>query len=167
VEGCSRKHEARGWCKLHYQRRISTGSTDDPSRYETDADRFWAKVERGGPDECWPWTANVVATYGHFWINGKTEVAHRVAYELTYGPIPRDPVDPERTLHVDHRCHSESTACPGGAACLHRLCQNPAHLEAVTMTENNRRAALVQSEATREKRRVAGRLGAAARWGAR
>lgn len=54
--------------------------------------------------------------------------AHRVAYELANGPIPAG-------LHVDH---------VQKRGCRSRACCNPAHLEAITQAENNRRAAEVR-----------------------
>ena len=157
IEGCDRPHEAHGLCRRHYQRLKKTGTTDEPQRYATDAERFWSKVDQRGPDECWPWLGNVVATYGHFWLQGRSIVAHRAAYEFSHGPIPEG-------LHIDHLCHSRSNGCPSGQ-CLHRLCQNPAHLEAVTQQENNYRAGQIQNEEVRRKRSAAGKLGAIARWG--
>ena len=71
------------------------------------SDRFWSKVRRGGPDECWPWLAGTNQTYGIFWLDGKAQAAHRVAYEMLVGPIGAE--------DVDHTC---------GTA----LCVNPAHL---------------------------------------
>ncbi len=46
------------------------------------ADRFWAHVDKSG--DCWTWTGGRQwQNYGMFW----NQMAHRIAYELTYGPI--------------------------------------------------------------------------------
>ena len=83
-------------------------------------ERFWAKTDRSaGPDGCWPWTAarrGREAGYGSFSVNGVTVRAHRLAYEMTHGPIPDG-------LTLDHLCRNG-------------LCVNPAHLQPVTNTEN-------------------------------
>lgn len=57
---------------------------------ESVAERFWPKVDRsGGPASCWPWTAGTRPDgYGVFWIDGRMVAAHRIAWELTHGPIP-------------------------------------------------------------------------------
>lgn len=71
------------------------------------AARFWAKVDTApghGPDgDCWIWTGAMFAVhgvprYGCFFDGSKNRQAHRVAYELQHGPIPRGEV-------VRHRCH--------------------------------------------------------------
>ena len=87
-------------------------------------ERFWAKVDKRGPDDCWNWTASVVdnrggGRYGKFKVAGKTIRAARLAYELEVGPIPDG-------LTIDHLCRNT-------------LCVNPAHLEPVTQAENNYR----------------------------
>lgn len=82
----------------------------------TVAERFWGKVDRGGPTECWIWTGFISPTgYGR----SSRGIAHRLAYELTHGPIPEG-------LTIDHLCRNKA-------------CQNPAHLELVTAAENTRR----------------------------
>ena len=52
--------------------------------------RFWSKVTRAEIDECWLWQAfrNPVSGYGGFSYQGKNEGSHRVAWLLSYGPIP-------------------------------------------------------------------------------
>jgi hypothetical protein len=84
-------------------------------------DRFWKKVAVGGRDECWLWQGATANGYGRAYSrvrDGKYFVdgAHRIAYELTNGPIPDG-------LQIDHLCRN-------------RLCVNPTHLEVVTQREN-------------------------------
>lgn len=88
-----------------------------------DAERFWSKVDRRGPDECWPWKAsvNVRNRYGQFAVSRPKKTmlrAHRVAYELAKGPIPEG-------LLVRHTCDN-------------RPCCNPAHLIVGTDLDNVR-----------------------------
>lgn len=80
-------------------------------------DRFWAKVDRRGDDECWPWLASTMEGYGYFDERPfGTGRAHRIAYMLLVGPIPAG-------LSLDHLCRN-------------RGCVNPAHLEPVTWQVN-------------------------------
>jgi hypothetical protein len=65
---------------------------------------------------CWIWAGAITAGYGRVKRNGRTDMAHRVAYELHVGPIPAG-------LHLDHLCRN-------------RACVNPAHLEPVTRRTN-------------------------------
>jgi hypothetical protein len=90
---------------------------------------FIAQVDTtGGIDACWPWRGHRSDEgYGVFGKSGTG--AHRVAYELMVRPIPEG-------LSIDHTCHNVDSTCPGGTTCQHRLCVNPAHLEAVTQGEN-------------------------------
>lgn len=100
------------------------------------AERIAGKYVPGPPDECWPWLgARTSANYGHVLADGgahghrRTVLAHRAVYELTHGPIPDNSV-------LDHTCHTKDEACPGNAACEHRACVNPSHLEPVSFGEN-------------------------------
>ena len=94
-------------------------------------DRFWSKVNRGGPvpadrpglGRCWVWVAGKTAQgYGGFHPSkGSMELAHRWAYRVARGPIPDGHV-------IDHLCRN-------------RACVNPDHLEPVSNEENLRRGA--------------------------
>src|SRR5262245_419100 len=49
--------------------------------------RFWVKVTKG--KGCWPWSGRMnEAGYGYFWLDGKPELAHRVAFFLKHGRWP-------------------------------------------------------------------------------
>lgn len=118
VPGCDRKHKAHGLCDLHRQRLVRTGTTDSPVK--TLAERFWEKVDKRGPDECWLWTAATnEAGYGVMRPEGRrtgpTVKAHRVSLALAG-------VDVAGRV-VRHRCDNPP-------------CVNPAHLELGTQIQN-------------------------------
>lgn len=55
-------------------------------------ERFWEKVRKGAPDECWPWTAGAHHSRGYGTFkddDGTVQFAHRVAWRLARGPIPQ------------------------------------------------------------------------------
>lgn len=80
--------------------------------------RFWSKVIKRGPDECWDWTASKIPKgYGMFKYKGHLVKAHRFVWFLTYGSIPGN-------LHVLHKCDNES-------------CCNPSHIFLGTQTDNS------------------------------
>lgn len=105
---------------MHYQRLTKIGTIDQPIATAPDEERFWARVDRsGGLTKCWPWLAGAYPSgYGHMWWEGRSELAHRIAYTLSRKPIPSG-----RQWNIDHLCRN-------------RICQNPDHLELVTRKEN-------------------------------
>lgn len=72
------------------------------------ADRFWEKVDKSGGG-CWLWTGTVTDRgYGSVNTGGKhgpSRGAHRVAWELTHGPIPKGMV-------VCHSCDNPPCVRP-------------------------------------------------------
>jgi HNH endonuclease len=48
---------------------------------------FWTNVLIREPEDCWPWTRQCnMNGYGRLYQGNKTVLAHRIAFELTYGP---------------------------------------------------------------------------------
>lgn len=91
------------------------------------ADRFWAKVDMRGPDECWPWTGAIGSRgYGNAWFMGQNMNASRAAFILENGEPPKE------KPFVLHNC--EGRYQPGDFT--YRRCVNPAHLRCGTAKEN-------------------------------
>lgn len=95
--------------------------------------RFWQHATNNDdPYACWPFDiGHCREGYAQMRVDGVLTMAHRFAYEYLIGPIPDG-------LEVDHLCHNSDPDCPGGP-CVHRLCVNPLHLEAVTPKQNTQR----------------------------
>lgn len=82
---------------------------------------LWKRVTMGSPDECWPYKGSTFGgRYGRFFLKGRSILAHRVAYTLTFG-------EPAVGLFVMHKCNN-------------KRCCNPRHLTTGTNSENQRHA---------------------------
>jgi hypothetical protein len=80
-------------------------------------ERFWKKVTYEPNSGCWLWDASANPKgYGQFVLEGVPLKAHRFAYEMLVGEIPRGEI-------ILHECDNPS-------------CVNPAHLRSGTYKEN-------------------------------
>ena len=103
-------NDERQPCDRHNVESQALGTDDEA--------RFWAKVAKGDPADCWTWTAYTDRDgYGRFSLNGNPRRAHRVSVRL-------DGRDPTGKV-VRHACDNPS-------------CVNPAHLKVGTQRKNMR-----------------------------
>lgn len=92
-------------------------------------ERFWPSVSRG--ELCWEWQGSRSSGYGMVATSDGVRYAHRVAWELTKGPIPDG-------LYVCHEC-------------ANRLCVRPDHLMLCTVAESAARAGLPHRKSLAER----------------
>lgn len=117
-----RANAARGLTETMMEHRMADGPYRQilPFLNQATVDRFWEKVDRRSPDECWLWTASLnTSGYGRFKITSyKMAHANRVA--LVLGTM-EDYTD----LQALHSCDTPA-------------CCNPSHLRWGTHDDNMR-----------------------------
>lgn len=124
VSACGRDVKGRGLCGAHYARfkRTGTVGTDPvaPSGVIPQSVRFWAKVTKGGPGDCWIWTG-ALNEHGYGVMRpagqrvGPSLKVHRYSAELAGMDIAGKV--------VRHRCDTPP-------------CVNPAHLSVGSQKDN-------------------------------
>jgi len=97
-------------------------------------EKFIAKVDKRGHDECWTWLgAKGLKGYGRFWNGKRLVLAHRQSWEIFFGPIPEG-------YMVLHKCNNPS-------------CVNPYHLYTGNNCDNMLDASRAGTHNGRQKRK--------------
>ena len=117
IDGCDRGGWYSGKCWAHREYVKRDHRLTRRKRGATVAERL-AIYGQSDDNGCVVWTGSVNASgYGIIRINGRNIGAHRVAWRLANGPIPRG-------MQIDHACHN-------------RRCINVAHLRLATQCQNH------------------------------
>jgi hypothetical protein len=117
IEGCGRKHSAKGYCKKHYYKLRRAGIVQAEAKAVPEHERF-SKRYKVAENGCWLWSGTVgFDGYGVFVDDRARNIrAHRYSYQLAKGPIPEDHV-------IRHECDMPT-------------CVNPDHLHSGTHGDN-------------------------------
>jgi hypothetical protein len=122
LDGCEKKHVAKGYCWKHYERNRKYG---DPLASKTAGDGepkdFLHRCKIANVDTCiiWPFGRQKDG-YGALRFRGKMVLAHRASLIIAKGLPPKD----------------KPFACHSPLVCHNRLCVNPNHLRWASQEEN-------------------------------
>ena len=118
IDGCEKRHYARGWCSMHHARWRAHGDPLVTLTYSDPEEAFLARTEPLCWSDCIVWTGTTTPKgYGQLRVNGRMTRAHRYAWEREHGPIPDG-------MYVDHICYVRS-------------CVNTEHLRLATPQQNS------------------------------
>lgn len=110
--------------KKHREQIFCSATCRNRARYKEPIERFWSYVQTQGDNNCWLWigSRDTPQGYGRFRLNNRKVRAHRFAYQITIGEIPKG-------MDVLHRCDI-------------KFCVNPNHLYLGTDNDNARDSAV-------------------------
>lgn len=123
----------RGWCQCGCGQKTGLARDTNPERGDVRGEpvkymrghsgrhkAHYRETECGWMTPCWVWLGGLTPEgYGRSFIDGRSQLLHRFAYEQKHGPVPVG-------LELDHLCRN-------------RACLNPDHLQAVVAVTNVRR----------------------------
>lgn len=135
---CDRPRVYKNYCKSHHRQKLKGQRLTDlgprkNATLEEKLEYYSVPVTECG---CIVWTGyfNETSGYGVINVKGQSKLAHRVSWEISYGPAPKSKV-------VDHICGN-------------RLCINADHLRLATKAENSQHRTRLGSNNTSGHRNV-------------
>ena len=121
-----KRKKNREYQRAFYERRKNCEGPRPPGRPANTENVLWSKVEKRGPDECWPWIGyKNKEGYGRVQINDWSYYAHRVIFNLVNPGIIelKAPKSSSESGFLLHSCDNPS-------------CCNPSHLRVGSHSDN-------------------------------